>query len=146
MRLYKVLLCWFFIALIVLPGLVGDAQETHAGTEADPWPIYHTETVKLVFDNTYNGLQITKAEAEIATAAGVVVKTLVVEGVENFPKTATVFSFPLAVEAATLADGLYTMRARVTDYIGNVSAWCNPIYVLKQWAPPPPPGGCVILR
>jgi hypothetical protein len=134
-----------FVTLIMAPGFIGDAAETHAGTEADPWILYHTDTVKLVFDNTYNGLQIQKAEAEIAKQ-GVVVKTLVVEGVENFPKEAATFAFPLASEVAGLADGLYTMRARVTDYIGNVSEWCSPIYVLKQWMPPAPPGGCAILR
>lgn len=139
-----------FFSLIVPWSFMGDAaapaDETHAGTAADPWVLYYSTTGRLAFDNAYVTRQIVKAEAEITLVGGGFVKTVTVSGAASFPKTDAAFVIPIYTELMPLSNGTYTIRARVTDANGNTSGWCAPIYATKQWIAIDPPGGCVILR
>lgn len=119
-------------------------QDPHAGTEADPWPIYNSPTVAISF-NAYT-MQIVKAVAEVAKDKEFteVVATVELTGKENFPRDAK-FKFPIFEKVEALPNGLYWCRGRVWDQWGNRSAWSTPTAAKKTWDAPPPPGGCAII-
>jgi hypothetical protein len=142
-------------AMLISPPLfrLASAAETppipivvHAGTQADPAVLYQSATVKVAWDNNYNGRQISRADIEVCTPDGTVVGEWTESGNALFPTDAVQHIFPLRPYVETLANGTFYGRLRVWDYTGAVSGWSVPLWFNKDWVNLPPPGGCAILQ
>lgn len=137
----RVVLAAFFVLLV----LGADAPipiVEHAGTLEDPDLVYNTATVAVAFDDAYTaaGVLIARVDCEVATNTGTLVSTF--SWTSGWTIADGIVRVPIRVEATTLANGGYQVKVRAWDTFGNVSAYSDPYYVVKQWRVVERPGGC----
>jgi hypothetical protein len=144
MRNVKYALLGLVFALLIIGAAAPPIPfATHAGTQADPALVYNSETVSLVFDDTYTsaGVRLVRIDCELLSEAGAPVSTWsVVTGAWTVANAEV--RVPVRVQAASIANGVYQLRIRVWDEFGNVSGYSNVLWVTKQWRDIAPPGGC----
>lgn len=140
-HIHRALLGAFF-ALLVLGADAPIPIGSHAGTQADPDLVYNSETVAVVFDDTYTPANVTLAriDVEILSEAGAAVAVWSLT--TGWTLTGSSWRVPIRAQATTLENGSYQVRVRAWDNYGNVSAWSTTMWVSKQWRTIPAPGGC----
>lgn len=145
MRLVNRMILAFVFAALILGADAPIPIVEHAGTLADPDLVYNSETVAVMFDDNYTaaGVVIARIDAEVATNTGVLVSTF--SWTTGWTIADGVVRVPIRVQAATLANGGYQIKVRVWDTFGNVSAYSDPYFVVKQWRTVERPGGCAII-
>jgi hypothetical protein len=130
----KIILALVFAMLILGAG----------ATQSDPCLVYNTDTVSVVFDDTYTTatppVTLVRVDAEVLSAAGAPVT--VWQLTTGWTLVDGAWKIPVRTLAATLANGDYQVRVRVWDAYGNVSGWSETMWVSKQWRTLPTPGGC----
>lgn len=132
-----------FVLLVIGAAAPPIPMESHAGTQADPCLVYNSETVSLVFDDTYTsaGVVLVRIDCEVLSEAGATVSNWsVVTGAWTVADAA--IKIPVRTQASSLPNGVYQLRVRVWDNYGNVSAYSQALWVTKQWREIAPPGGC----
>lgn len=135
-RLSQALLAIVFVVLVF-----------GAGTQDDPWRVYNTETVAIVFDDTYTatGVTLDAVDVEIAPESGTPI-TVWTFMPSDWTLDGTRWKIPIRQRATPLPNGKYQMRVRAWDTFGNVSGWCPVVWINKQWRPIDPPHGCTTVR
>jgi hypothetical protein len=113
-------------------------------TQSDPALVYNTDTVAVVFDDTYTTatppVTITRIDVEFITPTGMPVAMWQLS--TGWSLVDGAWKIPIRTQAATLANGDYQARVRVWDAYGNASGWSETMWVSKQWRTLPVPGGC----
>lgn len=119
------------------------------GTIDDPYPLYKTDTVKIVWDNPagIDLAELVAGEVAIYTEAGasgdmtkrVLTKMLVFQ-VPGAPKNA----IPLKPEIDALPDGTYWCSVRIQRVDMVWSPFAAEVVIKKNWVPWSPPAGCRI--
>jgi hypothetical protein len=113
-------------------------------TQSDPALVYNTDTVAVVFDDTYTTatppVTITRIDVEFITPTGMPVAIWQLS--TGWSLVDGAWKIPIRTQAVTLANGDYQARVRVWDAYGNASGWSETMWVSKQWRTLPTPGGC----
>lgn len=136
LRLNKMLLAALFALLVLGAG----------GSATDPTPVYNTDSLALVFDDSYSTatppVVITRIDAEVYAEPGTTVTQSWAFAPGQWTVAPGVIRVPLRTQAVALANGLSKLRVRVLDTAGNISGWSEYLYVNKAWRTIPTPSGC----
>ena len=132
------------ISYLLIVGLFVMLLMGAGATQADPALVYNTDTVAVVFDDTYTTatppVTIVRIDVEVLSTSGAPVA--VWQLATGWSLVDGAWKVPIRTLAATLANGEYQVRARVWDAYGNASGWSETMWVSKQWRTLPSPGGC----
>lgn len=141
-RLQYAFLAALFVLLIIGAAEPPVPVTPHAGTAADPWPVYNTAEVSVAFDDAYTtaNIALARIDVDVLSESGAPVTTWTVT--TGWTAADGMIKMPIRGQATTLANGMYQVRVRVWDVFGNASAWSTPVYAAKQWRTVPTPGGC----
>ena len=118
-----------------------------AGTEADPFLIYNSDTVAISFDDAYttDGFTLVRIEYEFSPVSGGDVTHGAVDDAEGFTPVDGRFRFGIRDAVVPLDNATYRLRIRVWNNTGNASLWTQWYYAEKDWRAVPQPGGCRVM-
>lgn len=136
-------LCTCILALGLVGFILGaapDITQTHAGTEADPFTLFNSETLALSW--TSPSYPVTLAEVEFSKGVAPFGDPLTLQGPPELStdpdnvQRLRVYGF-----LKSFADGVYRFRLRLRNDQGTWSQWTTYAYTSKAWATPATPGG-----
>jgi len=118
-----------------------------SGTEADPWVLPRSETVKLICD-PYENIAIATATVEIVpvSASGAPSGEPKTIHREIHAKPGESIVAPLWADIEGISDGRYKLKVKVVSEALVESDWTPWYWMIKDWRKPEAPGGCALLR
>lgn len=117
----------------------------HAGTQADPYLVYATDTASVCFDDIYTAqdVSVVRVDIEVLSETDVLVDTWTFTS--GWSISNGLFRCPFRPQAVALANGMYKLRARVWDSYGTASEYSDAVWAKKRWVALNRPGGCKTL-
>jgi len=138
--LRKMFLVCVFSVLIIGAGAV-----THLGTKEDPFVAGNAPTLRLVWTNTNVGKAVVKVNVLLTDEDGPNAGTETRWEIPGtWDKALPQHEVNILQYVSQLADGLYKAQAQVVNESMVPSALSEPVWFIKDWAAPQPPGGCFI--